>query len=125
MTLLLDTHTFLWWLSKPGELSARAAQALGDPQNRVLVSILVLWEIAIKRSIGKLTAPIDLEHDVAKCGFELLPISIAHVLLAEQLPMHHRDPFDRMLIAQAIHEQAQLVSRDDHFPKYGVSVIKA
>jgi PIN domain nuclease of toxin-antitoxin system len=99
MKLLLDTHTFLWWLSDPKLLSVpAAAAAIGDPQNRVLVSVAVLWEIAIKRVIGKLTAPINLQHDVQRLGFDLLPIEVTHVEQTEQLPLHHRDPFDRMLI---------------------------
>lgn len=68
MTLLLDTHAFLWWLSDPGLLTPAAAAAIGDTQNRVLVSVVVLWEIALKRSIGKLVAPIDLSHDDGACG---------------------------------------------------------
>jgi PIN domain nuclease of toxin-antitoxin system len=125
MTLLLDTHVFLWWLSDPKLLSPAAATAIGDPQNRVLVSIAVLWEIAIKRAIGKLSAPIDLQNDVTHGGFELLPIQVAHIEQTEQLPPHHRDPFDRMLVAQALVEGATLVTRDPKISPYGVSVLQA
>jgi PIN domain nuclease of toxin-antitoxin system len=90
VTLLLDTHTFLWWLSNPGTLSPAAASIIGDPQNRVLVSVVSLWEIAIKRNIGKLTAPIDLQHDVQRAGFELLSLDVNHIVAAEQLPASSR-----------------------------------
>lgn len=125
MTLLLDTHTFLWWLSDPGLLSPAATAAISDPQNRVLVSVAVLWEIAIKRAIGKLTAPIDLETDVARAGFELLPLEVRHIVATEQLPLHHRDPFDRMLIAQALVESATLVTRDPNMSRYQASLMTA
>jgi PIN domain nuclease of toxin-antitoxin system len=85
----------------------------------------VLWEIAIKRAIGKLTAPIDLETDVARAGFELLPLEARHIVAAEQLPLHHRDPFDRMLIAQALVESATLVTRDPNMSRYQASIMIA
>ena len=125
MTLLLDTHTFLWWISNPAELTSAAAKALSDPRNRVLVSVVVLWEIAIKRVIGKLVAPVDLERDVLRLGFELLPITVTHIVATEQLPLLHRDPFDRMLVAQAVVERATLVTRDPSLPPYGVAVLTA
>lgn len=112
MKLLLDTHTFLWWLSDPQRLTPAASSAIGDFQNQVLVSVAVLWEVAIKRSIGKLTIPFDIERIVADSGFELLTISLRHIAESERLPFHHRDPFDRLLVAQAIVENATLVTRD-------------
>ena len=125
MTLLLDTHTYLWWISNPSELTTAAANALSDRQNRVLVSVVVLWEIAIKRVIGKLVAPVDLEQDVLRLGFELLPISVTHIVATEKLPLLHRDPLDRMLVAQAMVEQATLVTRDTNLPPYGVAILIA
>jgi PIN domain nuclease of toxin-antitoxin system len=125
VTLLLDTHVFLWWLSNPGLLSPAAASAISDPQNRVVVSVVVLWEIAIKRVIGKLTAPIDLETDVVRAGFELLTLEVAHIVATEQLPLHHRDPFDRILVAQALVEGATLVTRDPHLSPYGMPLLTA
>jgi PIN domain nuclease of toxin-antitoxin system len=125
VTLLLDTHTFLWWLSNPGTLSPAAATMIGDPQNRVLVSVVSLWEIAIKRNIGKLTAPIDLQHDVQRAGFELLSLDVNHIVAAEQLPLHHRDPFDRILIAQASVEGATLVTRDPDMALYQTPIVTA
>lgn len=98
---------------------------MGDRQNRVLVSVFVLWEIALKRSIGKLVAPIDPSNDVERAGFELLSLDVAHIVAAEQLPQHHRDPFDRMLVAQAIVEGASIVSRDANLSRYSAQVIRA
>src|SRR5688572_19039770 len=123
MKLLLDTHVFLWWLSDPKLLTPAAASAIADPKNRILVSIAALWEIAIKRVIGKLTAPVDLRHDVHRAGFDVLPIEVIHIEKTEQLPVHHRDPFDRMLVAQAMVEGATLVTRDPNIPLYGVAVL--
>jgi len=125
VTLLLDTHTFLWWLSNPAFLSPAASSAISDPQNRVLVSVVSLWEIAIKRQIGKLAAPINLEHDVQRVGFEVLPLEAKHIVATERLPLHHRDPFDRMLIAQALIEGASLVTRDPSMTLYQAPIMTA
>lgn len=125
MTLLLDTHTFLWWLSNPASLSLDARVAIEDPANQVLVSTVVLWEIAIKRTIGKLSANLNLETAIQDAGFIDLPISVAHIAATEKLPLHHRDPFDRMLVAQAIVENATLVTRDPLIPQYGIATIIA
>jgi PIN domain nuclease of toxin-antitoxin system len=125
VTLLLDTHTFLWWLSNPACLSLDARVAIEDPGNQVLVSTVVLWEIAIKRTIGKLSANLNLETATQAAGFIVLPISVAHIVATEKLPLHHRDPFDRMLIAQTLVENATLLTRDQLIPQYGISTITA
>lgn len=125
MKLLLDTHTFLWWLSSPSQLTQVAASAIADRSNEVWVSVISLWEIAIKRAIGKLQAPINLQTDVARVGFQLLPLTVDHIVATEQLPLYHRDPFDRVLIAQAQIEAAVLVTRDPQFPPYNVPLILA
>ena len=125
VTLLLDTHTFLWWLSNPSSLSLDARAAIEDPGNRILVSTVVLWEIAIKRTIGKLYANLNLETATQAAGFVVLPINLAHVVATEKLPLHHRDPFDRMLIAQTLVENATLLTRDQLIPQYGISTITA
>ena len=125
MILLLDTHVVLWWLDNPLILSAEAKNAIAEPSNDVLVSAVSAWEIAIKRALGKLTAPTDFEAAILACGFRPLSISITHAKVTENLPNHHRDPFDRMLIAQAMTEGATLVTRDDQISKYKVSVITA
>ena len=125
MKLLLDTHVVLWWLDDPLLLSLAAREAIADPTNEVLVSAAVCWEIAIKRGLGKLTAPADLRGALLSCGFIELNITPAHALATESLTMHHRDPFDRMLIAQALVEGALLVSRDPFVAAYGIPAITA
>jgi len=125
MTLLLDTHALLWWLDDPQHLSKAARKAITDGKNTVYVSAAVVWEIAIKRSLGKLDAPHDLEGAMASNRFLPLPVTIPHALAVEMLPGHHRDPFDRLLIAQAQYEGIKLVSRDSHVPLYGVPHIVA
>ena len=125
MKLLLDTHVVLWWLDDPLLLSQTAREVIADPVNDVLVSAAVCWEIAIKRGLGKLTAPADLRGALYSCGFGELHITSAHVLATETLPMHHRDPFDRILVAQALMEGATLVSRDPMVAAYRVSTITA
>jgi PIN domain nuclease of toxin-antitoxin system len=125
MTLSLDTHTFLWWLEDPQLLSKAARKAIGDGKNTVYVSAAVVWEIAIKRALGKLDAPDDIEAAMIANRFLPLPITIPHVLAAEALPPHHRDPFDRLLIAQASYEGFRFVSRGSHVARYGVPHIIA
>jgi PIN domain nuclease of toxin-antitoxin system len=125
MTLLLDTHVVLWWLDNPGQLSRQAKKAIQDGRNRVYVSAAVAWEIAIKKSLGKLEAPDDLEEMIAANRFSPLPVTIPHALGVMLLPDHHRDPFDRILIAQAVHEGFRLVTRDQEIAKYPVPQILA
>jgi PIN domain nuclease of toxin-antitoxin system len=125
MTLLLDTHALLWWLADPKLLSEDARRAIGDGKNTVYVSAAVAWEIAIKRALGKLDAPEDLLAAMAANRFLPLPVTIPHALAVATLPDHHRDPFDRLLIAQALHEGFKLVSRDPHVARYGVPCIVA
>lgn len=125
MMLLLDTHVFLWWLDDPRLLSEDARAAIADGKNSVYVSAAVVWEIAIKRALGKLDAPDDLEAVLEANRFLPLPITVPHALTVETLPPHHRDPFDRMLIAQARHEGFTFVSRDRHVSPYGVPHIVA
>lgn len=125
MTLSLDTHTFLWWLEDPQLLSKAARKAIGDGKNTVYVSAAVVWEIAIKRALGKLEAPDDLEAAMAANRFLPLPVTIPHALAVATLPPHHRDPFDRLLIAQASHEGFKFVSRDGYVARYGVPHIIA
>ena len=125
MKLLLDTHVVLWWLEDPLLLSMAARQAIADPTNEVLVSAATCWEIAIKRGLGKLTAPADLRGALLSCGFTELDVTTAHALATESLTRHHRAPFDRMLIAQALVEGATLVSRDSYVVAYGIPTITA
>ncbi len=124
MRLLLDTNALLWWLADES-LSAQARDAVADPANLVVVSAASAWEISVKKALGKLAAPDDLEQQVAAGGFSPLPISIAHTIAAGQLPRHHEDPFDRMLIAQASAEGLTIVTRDKRFEDYGAALLSA
>lgn len=123
--LLLDTHAFLWWLSDDPSLGADTRQMIGEPRNQVLVSAASMWEISIKQAKGMLEAPEDLEALVEDEGFTKLPISLFHGQQAGKLPEIHRDPFDRMLIAQAQAEGLELVTADGIIPQYGVRVVSA
>jgi len=126
VTLLLDTHTLLWWWNRQARLGKRARATISDPSQRVLVSAASCWEIAIKRALGKLDwARSGLAVHIADDGFEELPITAENGEAAGALPLHHRDPFDRMLIAQAIAERAQLVTADRRLEAYGVPVLRA
>ena len=124
MRLLLDTHALLWWLADEG-LTTQARDAIADPANVVVVSAASAWEISIKKALGKLVAPDDLEQQVQAGGFLPLPISIAHGVSAGQLARHHEDPFDCMLIAQANAEGLTIVTRDKRFNEYGVALLPA
>jgi PIN domain nuclease of toxin-antitoxin system len=123
--LLLDAHAVLWWLADDDTLDAPARAAIADPANDVLVSAATVWEIAIKRAIGKLDAPTGLLEVLDRAGFDVLPITGGDAERAGELPRHHRDPFDRMLVAQASRLDALIVSRDAAFADYGVPVLKA
>ncbi len=122
MRLLLDTHALLWWLADEG-LAEHARNAIADPANMVIVSAASAWEISIKKALGKLVAPDDLERQLDEGGFTPLPISIAHGIAAGQLPRHHDDPFDRMLIAQAFAEGLTVVTHDKRFSDYDVAML--
>jgi PIN domain nuclease of toxin-antitoxin system len=122
--LLIDTHALLWWLADAG-LSPQARDAISDPGNLVLVSSATAWEIAIKKALGKLSAPEDLQWQLQAGGIAELPITIAHAHAAGQLPRHHDDPFDRMLIAQAFAEGLTIATRDQRFGSYGVPLLPA
>jgi PIN domain nuclease of toxin-antitoxin system len=118
--LLVDTHALLWWLIDDAGLSQAAREALSDPANDVLVSTASVWEIAIKRALGKLGAPDDLPEHIEAQGFGWLPVQAEHAWRVGDLPTHHRDPFDRLLVAQALVEQIPIVSADARFAAYGV-----
>jgi len=124
MRLLLDTHAFLWWVDGGERLSKRARAAIANPKHECLVSLVSCWEIAVKLSLGKLrlATPFQrfLPEQLAANGFAPLPIDLRHVARVADLPFHHRDPFDRLLIAQALEEDLAIVSADAVFRKYGV-----
>jgi PIN domain nuclease of toxin-antitoxin system len=126
--LLLDTHTFLWLNSQPQRLSAAALAACEASENQVYLSLASAWEIQIKTQIKRLILPVPLEQMIQlqqdNNGLQLLPISLSHISELAALPLHHNDPFDRMLIAQARVEGAHLVSLDGAFEQYPVSLIR-
>lgn len=116
--LLLDTHVALWALASPAILSPSVRRAIEDPANTVLVSSASVWEVAVKQAAGKLEAPTGFGAKCTSLGFEPLEIRFEHAAAAGALPMHHADPFDRMLIAQAIEEHLELVSKNRVFAHY-------
>ena len=127
MRVLLDTHVFLWWVEGAPALSRRARTAIGDPGNECLLSLVSCWEMAIKLSLGKLRLPGTIERfipeQISANAFRQLAIDFRHVARVAALPFHHRDPFDRLLAAQALEERCAIVSADPIFRKYGVKRI--
>ena len=123
MKILLDSHIALWWLDDVPTLSTRVREMIADPDNTVFVSIASLWEIAIKQSIGKLELRKSLEESLYVSAIEVLPISQQHTYSILHLPHIHRDPFDRMLIAQAHYEQMTLITRDKRLAEYDCEVM--
>ena len=122
MRLLLDTHILIWWLADDRKLAKSARAIIANPDNDVLVSAASLWEISIKVALGRLEVELDdLEQNVAANGFRSLPINFRHAITAGRLPAIHRDPFDRMLIAQASVEELRVTSHDKIFERYGLS----
>ena len=122
MRLLLDTHVLLWWLSDDRKLAKNARDIIADSNNDVLVSSASLWEVAIKASLGRLEIELDdLENAIVRNGFRPLPIGFRHAVTVGRLPAIHRDPFDRMLVAQARVEELRLVSHDRVFERCGLS----
>jgi len=125
MKLLLDTHVLLWWLSDNATLTEKARGWIGDPENTIFVSAVSLWEIWLKQSLGKLRLPPDFEEKLAAESFENLPLTAAHAREVAFLPWHHRDPFDRMLIAQAKVAALRLLTADEAVAAYGEVVLRA
>lgn len=125
--LLLDTHTFLWAVLETHKLSPAASAGLADPANRVTMSAVNVWEISIKSSLGKLPMPPDgpdrLRAAAASARFGVLPVTVEHAFAVGELPLHHRDPFDRLLVAQAEIEGMTLVTDDGTLSRYGVDVL--
>lgn len=122
MRLLLDTHVFLWWREASERLRPDAVAAISEAE-AVFVSAATAWEVAIKVALGKLRLPGPLEPAVEESRFDKLPITFAHAAAVAALSPHHKDPFDRMLIAQAVVEQLTIVTHDRRFRPYGVGVL--
>lgn len=124
MNLLLDTHAFYWWDQEPVKLSRVAHDAISDPVNTVYLSVVSLWEIVIKSELGRLQLqdPLDavVAAQVAANGFRVLPVELRHVYSLRGLPLHHKDPFDRILIAQSIADGLTIVTKDAVFAQYPV-----
>lgn len=125
MDLLLDTHAFIWWNAQDPRLADVARDAIRDPENRIVVSAASVWEIAIKRKTGKLSFRHDVLKAIAADGFETIDITPGHADAAGSLPLHHADPFDRLLVAQTRIEQLILVTQDRQLMPYGVPLIGA
>lgn len=126
MKLLLDTHVFLWWDNDPGQLSAAALAAISDPANEAWLSVARVWEIVIKVQLGKLTTRLALPDVISEQqanGLKILPATLPHILAVAGLPPAHKDPFDRLLAAQAIHEGMELVTADPVFMGYPVRIL--
>jgi PIN domain nuclease of toxin-antitoxin system len=121
---LLDTHLVLWWMEgEVSKISERALATLGSEGMEPVVSAVTVWEVAIKRSLGKVKARGGMLNEIERAGVELLPVTARHADLVASLPLHHRDPFDRLLVAQATAENIPLVSSDESLRRYDVEVI--
>lgn len=123
MNLLLDTHTILWYLSGDKKITEKIKKILASPANEAFISIVSLWEIAIKLSLGKLTLKTSLSdffRIIEEQGIHFLPITSEYIICVSTLPMNHRDPFDRIIISQALTEEMTVLTRDENFSGYGV-----
>ena len=128
MKLLLDTHIFIWWADQPEKLSTAALSALEDEANELLLSVASVWEMQIKIQLGKLKLSLPLK-ELIKSQQEtneltVLPVELTHVLALDALPLHHKDPFDRLLIAQSTEEDLTLVSADSQFSAYPAKLLQ-
>ena len=127
MNLLLDSHSFVWWRDEPPKLSPTAFAEISNPHNDIFLSVATVWELQIKIALRKFTINGGLKNAVEdeqrSNGFQILPVQLAHALHLENLPPHHKDPFDRLLISQAIVENMTLVGADTDFAKYQVNLL--
>jgi len=125
MKLLLDSHVVVWWAAYPGRLRATTREVIASPDNEVFLSAASVWELGLKIARGKLTLPEDYAPQLLAHGFEELPVSVAHAARATTLPPLHGDPFDRLLIAQALEEGLILVTSDQAIMRYDVPTLEA
>lgn len=127
MRILLDTHAFLWWVTDSDELSRRARRLIGDGRNEIFFSAVSAWEIVIKSKLRRVTLPEDAERcipeQLEQNAFEVLPVRLRHALRVAALPDVHRDPFDRLLVAQALTEELSILSKDPNLAGYSVRVL--
>ena len=124
MNLLLDSHVFIWWLTDDKHLGPVARQTIREAE-RVSVSVVTVWEMGIKAANGHFDPPSDLADAIGQCGFETRTIDLGDTRVAPSLPLHHKDPFDRMLIAQALNGKLTIVTSDAAFSHYGVPLREA
>lgn len=124
MRCLLDTHIFLWWLENDKRLKKSSRRVIEDPKNQIFASVANAWEISIKQKVGKLPLKTTIHECFKKSGFEIVPITLGHVLLLDTLPLHHKDPFDRILISQAKTENLVLITDDEKMAKYKIRTFK-
>ncbi len=122
---MIDTHVFIWWTGKSNQLSSLDRDTLTDPETELILSIASVWEMQIKVSLGKLsfqtTLPELVNDEISRNRINLLPIELKHIYALHNLPLHHRDPFDRLLIAQSILEELTIISIDEKFDSYGIN----
>lgn len=123
LRLLLDTHVLLWWLADDPQLQPKVRAAISSPENLVFISAASVWELRIKQALGKVELPGDFAEVLDAQAFEQLSVTVAHAHALHGLPMHHRDPFDRLLVAQASVERLTIVSHDDALRSYGVPLL--
>ena len=122
---LLDTHTLLWWLDAPEKLSKQAYGLIHHKEEKIFVSPLNAWEIMIKHMRGKLPLSKHYSMELLREEFDVLPLGLEETFLLKTLPLHHKDPFDRMLVAQAMVHKLIIITRDPNIPRYGVAVLRA
>lgn len=120
---LIDTHIVLWWFTNDKQLTKKIKNEIADPENHILVSAATMWEISVKKSLGKLKAPADLKN-IIESEFEFLSINADHAQQVEHLPLIHNDPFDRLIIAQCMVEKLALITADTIIPRYDISIFK-
>ena len=125
LRVLLDTNAFIWWLDDPAQLAQPAREAIEDGSVAVAVSAVTAFEIRTKAALGKLTFDGDIAHHIEQEGFEKLPLTVEHAVTAGSLPLIHRDPFDRLLIGQALSERLTIATRDTTFLSYGIPLLAA
>jgi len=125
MKILLDTHIFIWWMEKNKRLSKDIFNLLNNPQNQIFLSVASVWELIIKKAKKKLKTPKDVQGGIKASGFIPINIEMLHVLDLEKLPMHHNDPFDRIIISQAKIEHLTLITADKKIWKYNLALLKA
>lgn len=125
MKYLLDTHVFIWAMEGSKRLKKDIKNEISNSKNKIFVSVVTIWEISIKRSLKKLKTPFDIEASIKKTDLQIIPIQITHALAVEKLPLHHKDPFDRILISQAKVENLTLITSDQKIWKYNLKLLKA